>query len=86
MENRKPAKGRVIVRKIEMERKTESGIILANDTEVSATEKAVILAVGECNQPFTIGDACYVQRGGCIDIGFGDWVCVENEILYSEPL
>ena len=78
-----PAKGRVIVRKVSNEKTRASGLIVV-ESDISPTEKAEILAVGECNNKFAVGDYCYFQRGGCIDIGLGEFVCVENEILYSE--
>lgn len=84
-ETRVPAKGRVLAIKIEDVKKTAGGIILT-DTDDSPLRKTKILAVGDCNNKFTVGHAAYIQRHNGIDIGNDELMLVENEILFTEPL
>ncbi len=85
-ETRRPCKGRVLLKKINEEERTKSGLFLATSVE-SPLEKCVILAHGEVNQPFPIGDLAYITKhAGVPTYGCHDEVVVaEHEVLYTEP-
>lgn len=80
-----PGKGRLIVSKIEEEKKTSSGIFLADSAE-RITQKCKIVAIGDClsSFDFDIDDICYISARSGIDIDNNELVIFEGEILYIE--
>lgn len=84
MENRVPGISRLIVKKIDEERKTTGGIIFA-DTFESTTQMVQILAVGEVKGNYVVGSTAYIPRHTGIEIDVDDLVVLEGDILFSIP-
>lgn len=83
MENRIPGMSRLLVQKIDEERKTAGGIVFA-DTFESSTQTTKILAVGECKGKYNVGDRLSIQRHVGIEIGLDELVILEGDILFTE--
>ena len=82
METRKPGISRLIVQKIDEERKTAGGLFMAESFE-SPTQTAKILAVGECKGKYDVGDRCMITRHAGIEIGLDELVILEGDVLLS---
>lgn len=82
--SRRPGLGKILISKIEEERKTSSGLVLSVHPDEAPTQKAIILAIGEVKGTYVVGDYCYIIRRAGWDIGMDELCIREEEILYSE--
>lgn len=81
-DKRFPGMGRLILRELDNEEKTESGLILA-DTFENGTQKCEILAVGKTKETWNVGDLAYIGKHGGTPI-FDGLIVLEQEILWTE--
>lgn len=79
-----PGIGRLIVEPIEeQERTTDSGLVIpVADQEISNYQMAIIKAVGEVKGVYAMKSIACIVRGAGIDIGAGELVILEGDILY----
>ena len=79
---KKPSNGRLIVKMVNNEQKTASGLIIADSFE-STTQRTEVIAVGECKGKFIPGEFAYIQKHAGIDIGFNELIISEEHVLYT---
>ena len=89
MINKKPATNRLIVEVVDNERKSKSGLIIADSFE-TPTQRTKILSMGlrrtwTQTEPmeYIVGDYAYITKHSGIDVGYNELVIKEEDILYT---
>ncbi len=82
VDKRVPGIGRLLVKKINEERKTSSGIIFA-DTFEPTTQMVQVVAIGEVKGTYTVGDRVCIMRSMGTNIDNDELVIFEGDILFS---
>lgn len=81
-DHRRPANDRLIVREVDVEHKTKSGIFLGESIE-SPVMKTQILACSESTKtPYRVGFYAWIQKTAGLPLPEGDLVISEGHILY----
>lgn len=80
-ETRKPGKGRLLIKLEHIEPQTSSGLFIA--PAYSNIKYGTILAVGECSFPIEVDSMVCMMTGSGIEIGDGELILHEGEILYT---
>lgn len=83
MEKRVPGLSRLLVQKVDEERKSKGGIVLA-DTFESTTQTCIILSVGECKGKYEAGHYAYINRHAGVEVGMDELIILEGDILMTE--
>lgn len=83
IDSRIPAPGKLIVKKVEEERKTASGLFLVDTPESAKLQKTIILAVNQKNpEGFVVGYFAYISAGLGYELDNDELLIFEKDVLY----